>query len=339
MLLSTPCTSKPRRSKYSTASDPMSPALPVTRTFTSPGRLPGAMSDSTTDARRRHPRAVLAPGAGRHGARHPRHGRGHRRRAATWSRSGSSARHRAPGAGGVAARRSPSGRCRCRGSLLYESWQRLRRPRGGAGDRAVDVVHSTAHVAAASHRADGRDRPRPPLPPRAVALHPARASACSPASSTWSGTRPRWWCARRRRPASTARRPGSTARGCGSPRGRPTPSRWRPSEAGAGARGVRAAPPVRAVRRHDRAPEEPGSAGRGLRRARRRRRRAGDRGPGGVEHRPGGAGRSAGAAARVRARPPTGTRSTPPRRSSPTRACGRGSGCRCSRRWCRAPRW
>ena len=166
MLLSTPCTSKPRRSKYSTASDPMSPALPVTRTFTSPGRYRVPCQTPRADARRRHPRAVLAPGAGRDRPRHPRHRRG--RRGARRRRAGRGQRP-APlaGAGRLAAVASTSDRSRSRGRCSTS-------PGSACGGRSVeratgpvDVVHSTAHVAAASHAPDGRDGPRPPLPPRA----------------------------------------------------------------------------------------------------------------------------------------------------------------------------
>jgi len=62
---------------------------------------------------------------------------------------GVSARHRSPAPvawrPGIAVRSLPLPR-----PLLYESWQRLRRPRVERATGDVDVVHSTAHVAAAS---------------------------------------------------------------------------------------------------------------------------------------------------------------------------------------------
>jgi glycosyltransferase involved in cell wall biosynthesis len=61
---------------------------------------------------------------------------------------GVSARHRAPAPAawrpGIPVRSLPLPR-----TLLYESWQRLRRPSVERATGAVDVVHSTAHVAAA----------------------------------------------------------------------------------------------------------------------------------------------------------------------------------------------
>ena len=123
-----------------------------------------------------------------------------------------SAWHRRRAAGAVGARRSRCAALPLPRLALYDAWQRLRHPRVERATGPVDLVHSTAHVAAASRGADGGHRARPALPPRARPLHPRGASRCSPASSTSCGTRRPSSCARRRPPGPTARRPASTRR-------------------------------------------------------------------------------------------------------------------------------
>ncbi len=253
MLLSTPWTSKPRRSKNSTASDPMSPALPVTRTFTSPGhyrvpcQTPRAMRVAVTLEQCWH----QVPGGT---ARATLDTIDAIRERGDVAQVGVSARHRSPAPAAwqpsidvrplplprialydvVAAVAATAGRARDgRGRR-----RPLDRPRGGCVDRA-----------------DGRDGPRPPLPPRALALHEARDRGVHPVP------RPR---ARRggrgrvpvrghpyglrgggHRPFPPARHPvGHPCRAGAGRRGRP------------GAGGVRAATSVRPLCRHRRAAQE-----------------------------------------------------------------------------------
>src|SRR5690606_15522950 len=159
MLLSTPWTANPSPSKNSTASEPIRPALPVTRTFIGPGRcrgrgrtwaqslvtglsdseavrvavtleqvwhqVPGGSARAVLDA----VRAVAARG--------------------DVEQIGVSAWHRQPPpaawAPSIPVRQLPLPRI-----PLYDAWQRLRRPHVERATGPVDVVHATAHVASAS---------------------------------------------------------------------------------------------------------------------------------------------------------------------------------------------
>ena len=175
-----------------------------------------------------------------------------------------------------------------------------------------------------------RDRARPGLPPRSRVLHPPR--------------RPRLH--RGARPHPRARRPGAVLvasdagrrrRRRARPREAPArPVGPRPGRATAGrGRGRRAAParprrsPVPAVRRHPRAPQEPGPPAGGLPLA--RPRPADGRGRAGGVGRRGSARRASdGWGSSTRRRRPRSTRA--PTRSA-TPACARGSACPSSRRW------
>ena len=340
MLLSTPCTSKPRRSKNSTASDPMSPALPVTRTFTSPGRLPGlpcqtprAMRVAVTLEQCWH----RVPGGTARATLDTVDAIAAR---GDVEQVGVSARHRSPAPAAWRAVHRRAAPARCRGSRCTTSWQRLRRPRVERATGPVDVVHSTAHVAAAS------------TAPMVATVHDLHFLH-EPSHFTRRGHR-RVHPVPRPRPRRGGRgrvpvggHPHATARRPGIDRARLRVTPWAthavpvpPSEAARVRDGVRAAtgPSCSSP-----APSSRGRTSAGcveaFARAGRDRRRAGDRRARGVEHRPG----AVAAGPRVRrlgfvpgGRPRRALRRRRP--SSPTRACGRASACRCSRRWCRAPR-
>ena len=187
------------RSKNATASEPIKPLLPVTRTFTvaSSGaadreghgsghyRLP-CQTPRAVHASRRHPRAVLAPGARWDGQRHLGHGRRRSQAHGEVEQVGVSAWHRRPAAP-RGRRRSRCDACRSRGLALYDAWQRAAPPAGRAGDRSGRRRPLDRPRGRRLGRADGGDRARPALPPRARPLHAAGHPRCSPGSSTSCG--------------------------------------------------------------------------------------------------------------------------------------------------------
>ena len=229
--------------------------------------------------------------------------------------------------------------CRCPGRRCTTPGSGCGDPAGAAGDRAGRRDPRHHHRRAAPHGAARGHGPRPGLPARARALH-ARGGRrlFDRGARRSSGATPTWCCARRWPRWPTARPPASTA------------DRLRHVPLGvdrAGARGrrrrgraaLRPRPALPAVRRHARAPQEPGPPGRGA--------SAGSTrepptwcvaGPDGLGRRRPAAPATAVRLPRLRPRRRPRRALRRRRRASPTRACGRGSGCRCSRRWPRARR-
>ncbi len=273
-------------------------------------------------AARRWPRSAVAGALAR--ARRRRAGR--RRRAPR-------ARHRPPWTPPIEVRH-----LRLPRPLLYESWLCLRRPAVERATGPVDVVHATTIIVAAPHGAARRHGPRPRLPARAGPLHAPRAAASSGAASTQV-----------RRDADlvlcSSQATMDDCVGAGHP-GRPAAPRAAgvdptPGRAPAVAtmrRRLRARAPVRAVRRHARAAQEPAPV------CSRRSTAAAPTTCSPWSARTAGATprrrpRRPGAPARLRARPRPARAVRRRRRLRATRACGRASACRGSRRWRRARRW
>ncbi len=213
-------------------------------------------------ARGRHPRAVLAPRARRHGGGRARGGRCRPRP----RRRGGRRCERGPP--GPSARGIPPGRA---GALAAAAEDRALRgvaraaaPEGRAGDRAGRrrPRHHDRHPAPIGPA--GRDRARPGLPPRAQSLHAPRAADLPPRSRS---------PAPRRRPGAVLV-DGHVGRSRGARRRRSTAApraAGRAHRAGHGRGGgrcppaLRPRPALRALRRHGRAPQEPAPPGRGVR--------------------------------------------------------------------------
>ena len=125
-----------------------------------------ASADDRPAARRRHPRAVLAPRARRDGDVRPRSIR--RRRCAeapptsSWSAWPPATAASRPAPFGAAGRRCAT--CPLPRPALYEAWHALRWPAVERATGPVDVIHATGMAVPPAHGAARRHRARPGLP-------------------------------------------------------------------------------------------------------------------------------------------------------------------------------
>ena len=231
----------------------------------------------------------------------------------------------APAGAAVDAARSACGRCPLPRAALYDAWLRLRPPPVQLATGRVDVDPRHHHRRAAPHGPARRDDPRPRLPARARATSPRRGAAgLPPRPRARPPATPTSCCARRWPRWPTPRPPASPSTGCATcplgvqPWARPTPA---------------AAPPLRPrsalppLRRHPRAPQEPGPPGGGGRPAADRPRAGGGRARRLGRRRA--AGRATASGCSASSPTPSATPSTPAPTPSSTRACARASGCRC----------
>ncbi len=278
---------------------------------------------------------------GRHGARRARVVRAAARPTTTLDLVGVSARHSAPPPDAVGAAdpgRAPS---RCPGWRCTSPGTGCGDPRCERATGPVDVIHATGMAMPPPSAADRRHRARPGVPARPGAVHAARGRSFFRRALDLA-----------RRDADLVMCPSqATLDDCATPRLRPGAApagavgRSRPSRSTAsGVAGVRArlglAGPLRAVDRHHRAPQEPARPARRLRRARPRRRRPScwsARRAGTRTSAPAWPGWATGSGASASSTRRPSRRCTPGPRCSASRASRRGSACRCSRRWPRAP--